>query len=474
MKQSEVLAWVVERTALRGVRYAARGRDGWQKSANGLWPLQPDAPPPDDPDAVKDAEPAPDEGGTVVDADKPLARAVREAKGTMGARQVVLALPLSRLLVQVMKFPAEMRDDLAGAVALQMDKLSPFADEDLSVSHEVLSEGENEIWVLGAAMPTVVFEEIGTALQLSKLHIARTDIASLGWFRTLCGPLNLTRPGRRVLLMDIDDGWDLVVIDHGVPVLMRGLGVIPDTETLIREITLSFMNAELEAGTLTPSEVLVISDTPPTPEQTAQITGLLGAPVHHHLPPDPDGGADGVAIRTYEEASMDLTPVVWRNAVKEARTTRRVMTGIAAAMVVWGLIMATLFSVPAVYKQMTKRTRAQSVAHAKAYKQVSDMRDRVRLIQSYMNYTNSALELLRISTELLPPEGITLYGFTYIKEEGVKIMGEADAPSIVYDYVDAVKEEPIFETVTFPAVSTTAKGKQKFDIDAKFPGVQKK
>ncbi|MCL1919695.1 MAG: hypothetical protein FWG50_01245 [Kiritimatiellaeota bacterium] len=465
------MAWVVERTALRGVRYVARGRDGWQKSGNGLWPRQQEAAPPADP-ADEAAQAAPEEG-TVVDADKPLARAVKEAKGAMGARQVVLALPLSSLLVQVMKFPSEMRDDLADAVALQMDKLSPFAGDELSVSHEVLSEGETDIWVLGAAMPAVVFEDISTALQLSKLHIARTDIASLGWFRTLCGPLNLMRPGRRVLLMDMDDGWDLIVIDHGVPVLMRGLGVIPDTETLLREITLSFMNAELEAGSLTPAEVLVVSADKPTAEQAAQITELLGAPVRHHPPPDPDGGADGVAIRTYEAAPMDLTPAVWRNAVKEARTNRRVMTGVAIAMAAWALIMGTLFSVPAVYKQMTNHTRTKSLNHAKQYKQVSDMRERVRLIQSYMSYTNSALELLRIATELLPDD-ITLYAFTYTKEEGIKISGEADAPSLVYDYVDAMKEESIFETVNFPGASTTAKGKQKFEIDAKLRGAQKK
>jgi len=265
----------------------------------------------------------------------------------------------------------------------------------------------------------------------------------------------------------------LIVIDHGVPVLMRGLGVIPDTETLIREITLSFMNAELEAGTLTPSEILVISATQPTAEQSAQITELLGAPVRHHLPPDMDGGADGVAIRTYEAATMDLTPLVWRNAVKEARTNKRVMTGVAIAMAGWALIMGTLFSVPAVYRQMTKRTRALSNAHAPAHKQVSDMRDRVRLIQSYMNYTNSALELLRISTELLPDD-ITLFAFTYDKESGIRITGEADTSSLVYDYVDAMKEEAIFETVTLTGPSTTARNKQKFDIDAKFHGTQKK
>jgi hypothetical protein len=273
--------------------------------------------------------------------------------------------------------------------------------------------------------------------------------------------------------MDMDDGWDLIVIDHGVPVLMRGLGVMPDTDTLIREITLSFMNAELEAGTLTPSEVLVISKTPPPSEQSARITELLGAPVRYSPPPSEDGGVDGVAIRTYEAATMDLTPAVWRDAVKEARLDKRVMTGVGIAFVIWLGIMATLFSVPVINEQLTKRTREHSRAHAKAFKQVAARRARVQLIQSDMDYSNSALELLRITTEILP-EGITLLSFTYSKEDGVRISGEADTPQLVYDYVEAMKAVSIFEGgVTLSGPTTTGNRKHKFDIDARFQEAKK-
>jgi hypothetical protein len=64
-------------------------------------------------------------------------------------------------------------------------------------------------------------------------------VAALGWFRSLCAPLQLGRPGRRLLLMDPDDGWELMAIDHGVPVLVRGLGALPDVASLVREMTLS-------------------------------------------------------------------------------------------------------------------------------------------------------------------------------------------------------------------------------------------
>ncbi len=465
MAKSEVIALLAESQCLRGVRFAPRGRDGWTRTGGGSWPIEV---------SQETAEPA--EGGeqqaTVVESDKPLARAMRAAKGALGARQVVIALPLSRLLVRVLKLPTEVREDLADAVALQMDKLSPFPGEELSVGYEILSESETSLWVFAAAMPAAVFEELGSALHLARLQVTRTDVSALGWFRSLCGPCQLMRPGRRVLLMDPDDGWDLLVLDHGVPVLARALGLVTDADTLVREMILSLLNAELEAGHNPVTDVLVVSKNALPAEMVQGLESLMGVPVRHMPPPSEDGGVEGVAMRTGEGASLDLTPQIWRDAVKEAHTRKQVLTGVAAAMGVWVVFMGILFSGPIVYKQMTDRIRAASKAHAKAFKQVSDSRDRVNLILSYMDRTYSPLEMLRMASGYLP-QGITLTGFNYRREDGVKISGEADVPTLVYDFKNAVTEDPLFESVSLAGPSAS-KGKHKFDIDAKFKGVTRK
>jgi hypothetical protein len=460
MAKSEIIALLAERGLLRGVRFMPRGRDGLTRTGGGVWPIE------------AAAEEAAAGEGTVVASDLPLARAVRAAKRALGARQVVIALPLSRLLVRVLKLPIEVREDLAEAVALQMDKLSPFPGEDLSVGCEILSEAETSLWVFAAAMPAAVFEELGSALKLAKLQVLRTDISALGWFRSLCGPLQLTRPGRRVLLMDPDDGWDLLVLDHGVPVLARGLGVLPDADTLVREMTLSLLNVELDAGHSPVMDVLVVSKNVPDAAMVQRLEELFGVPVRHQVPPTEDGGVEGVAHRTGEGAAMDLTPQVWRDAIKEARIRKRVLTGVAAAVAVWALFMGVLFSGPLVYKQLTERARAASKAHAKAYKQVSDTRERVNLILSYMDRTYSALEMLRMASGYLP-QGITLNGLSYKREDGIKITGEADVPTLVYEYKNAVTEDPLFETVALLGVSAS-KGKHKFEVNAKFKGVARK
>jgi hypothetical protein len=59
------------------------------------------------------------------------------------------------------------------------------------------------------------------------------------------------------------------------------------------------------------------------------------------------------------------------------------------------------------------------------------------------------------------------------REDGVKISGEADQPTLVYDFKNAVTEDPLFESVSLTGPSAS-KGKHKFDVDAKFKGVTRK
>jgi hypothetical protein len=175
-----------------------------------------------------------------------------------------------------------------------------------------------------------------------------------------------------------------------------------------------------------------------------------------------------VALRTGEGAALDLTPQVWRDQTKALRVRKRVMTGVGIALAIWAGLMGTLFAGPAVYKQLTAQVRKHSRAHAKAYRQVSDTRERVNLIESYTDRSRSSLEMLRLASTVLP-QGITLVGFTYRRDEGVKISGEADQPTVVYDFKNAVTENPLFESVGLVGPSIS-RGKHKFDVDATFKG----
>jgi len=449
---------MVSDDALYGVRFSNRGA-GLSRTGGGVWPLKADLVPDDT--AVTSIE------ETEAD-DSLLLRAVRAAKKEIGGREVVLSFPLSSLLVRVLKMPVEMRDDLADAVDLQMDKISPFEEGRVSTGYEVLSEDEDSVWVLAAAMPVAAFNEVNEALKVVGWKVVRTDIALMGWLRTFCGPFKLNGPGRRVVLTNFKGIWMLMVMNDGTLVLARSFGSMTSEDALVRELTISLLNVEVEAGSLTVVELLVVAEERPGGELFDKLRKLLGLSPEYREFPSLDGGVEGVALRSVENSVIDLTPSYWRDELREGAIRRHVSAFVAVAVGIWILLMAGMFSGPLVYKQLSKGEKNRSGTHSKEFKKVSDTRERVNLILSYTNREYSPLELLRIVSGYLP-EGITLTSFNFKKQDGIKISGEADLPTLVYQFKNLVTDDPLFETVSLTGPSAS-RGKHKFEVYAVFKG----
>lgn len=455
MVKGDFITLALEQQCVRGGKFAPAGREGINRSDSGEWPIE---------EVLLEGDEVVEPGEPEV---QPLTVALQAAEDELAERECVLALPLSKVLVRIQKMPLEVRDDLQEVMELQMDKLSPFPGEELAVGYEVLSESESDLWVCAAALPAQVFEEIGGSVEGAKLHVVRSDLSALGWLRSLYGPLKLMRSGRRVLLLNLGDGWDLLVVDGGTPVLARGLGFLSDSGDLVRELTLSLLNVELEAGPGAVVEAIVVSSEAPSDEIVDRLGELLGVEVQHVVPPDVAGGVEGVARRTVEGATLDLTPQSWRDVARESRTRKRVVIGVGIAAAIWAVLVATLYMGPFVYQKLTARTRRALALHAAAHKRVSDTRERVNLIMAYTDRTRSALELLRLTSANLPM-GVELLGFTYRRDDGVRISGEADSPTLVYELKNLLdREDEIFESVTLIGVSAS-RSRHKFDIDAKF------
>lgn len=482
-----VIVLGLEGRAVRGVRLAESGK-AFVRSAAACWPLDAalaaagEATPSADPSAAPvvpppggeaPAVPAPD-GSTaeLVEEDKPLARAFRAAKKQFHVSEIALSLPLSRLLVKVLRLPVDVRDDLDGAVSLQMDKLSPFPDEALAVGHEIVRETEKDLFVAVAALPDAVSLEIGDALTAARLRVVRTDATALGWLRSLWPKLEeKPEAGRRLVLLDLDDGWDLVVLDEGAPVVLRGLGSMSGAAELGREVTLSLMEAELGAGPRPVGDVVVCTKTAPAADVLARLAAF--GPVRTVTVDDEFGGVEGAARRAAEGATFDVTPTVWVVARQESRFKRRLAAGLAAAFGVWALVMLVLFGGPFVYGKLSDHERALSKRHAVAYRAVADMRERVKLVRRYSDHARGALEILKAVSDRLP-EGVTLTSFQYKREDGAKVSGEAEQPTQVYDFKDAMTRAGIFAQINFNGPNATRGGLHKFDVDAAFEAKEEK
>ena len=66
----------------------------------------------------------------------------------------------------------------------------------------------------------------------------------------------------------------------------------------------------------------------------------------------------------------------------------------------------------------------------------------MKLVQQYSDHARGTLEMLKAVSDRMP-EGVTLTSFNYRRGEKLSISGEADQPTVVYDFKNALAEAEI-------------------------------
>ena len=456
MPENAVMAVVLDATGLYGVGMV-RGRTGWTRGVSGEWPIC----------AAEAAEPG--AAADTAPAAAPMSIAFTQARVALDATAVVLGLPTSLLLLRVLRMPVLTREELSDAVLLQMDKLSPFPGDELSIGWEVLSETAEQITVFAAAAPDRHMQTLDQACTAAGLQIVRVDVALLAEWRMLQEHKLLAMGETRQAVLIAKSGeWDLLVLDRGVPVVARGLGAPVEDGDLARELTLSLFQAEMESGALPLEDVLVVSATAPAASVLGPIRAAVSTPVRCVTPPANATAADGLCLRTVEGATLDLTPASWRHREQSAIGQRRLVLGLSAAAGLWVALVAALLLGPFVTDQFIQLQKRRQAAIAVEFHHVDDMRTRVRLINRYKDRSGSLLESLRAICES-QPDGLDLSEITYEREKSCKVKGEAAVPALVYTFKEQLETNAPFSACKLGGVSMVAGSqRQRFEMEAIF------
>ena len=114
------------------------------------------------------------------------------------------------------------------------------------------------------------------------------------------------------------------------------------------------------------------------------------------------------------------------------RLNQRVGAGdadfLVAAIGLWALVMGVLFGYEIVYNMMRDHQKGLGKgAHAKAYREVLDMTNRVALIDRYEDRSTCALEMLKLVSDSLPAEDDVMQfdSFRFKRNESVFVRGKA-------------------------------------------------
>ncbi len=384
---------------------------------------------------------------------------------------VALALPTSQLLIRVLRLPPTDDANIGDMVRLQLEKVAPCTGEDLSVGFEVLAQEEQGVRVLGAAVPQEQLDLLAGALQQGGVNLTRIDAALLGWWRQLDA---LAHPaitnGTAVVLLEQGGEWDFILAQQGEIVQTRGFGRLPEAADLGRELMLSLLNHEMEQGAVELDAVLLVTAAEPEAAWLAAVATALARDITPQWVPRAELGAPGLGIarREGEAGRLDLVPEVWRRQAHEEARARKLRFAFVAATLLWVLLAATLYLLPRLAEQRNATIKARMAAGESNYRSVFEVRQRVRLIRSYMDRSQSPLEILRELCTIMPP-GLEFNSITYRRDESLKVAGDADQSARVYLLKDALDTIGYYQStrLTGPTLDG-ARRRYRFDIDARF------
>ena len=388
--------------------------------------------------------------------------------------EAVLALPLSRLVVKMVRVSEE--EDAVAAASGILAAISPFPDEPLTVSCETVRETEKGRVVLAAALPEGAADDIASALDAAKINVTRVDALELGELRMRWGELVNGERGtgngdRRLVLLKGVDCLSLFVLDDDQPSAVRAITSEGD---LRREVMLSLLEAEDFGGTKPLSEIVTAGD--------VDVSGLESFASVRRLETGEDRIAlalKGVEERTGEQSSLDALPESWREVLEETRFKAKLKKFLAISGGIWAFVMLVLFGVPFVFGLLTDRQKSLCKEHSRQYKSVLAMKEKVNLVRKYSDHARGALETMKMVSDLLPlPEGsdsscIELTSWNFKRKEddrtsGVRFSGEADSTALVYQFKDALADCGLFEQVDLQGPSAIKGGRQRFDMDCRF------
>lgn len=390
---------------------------------------------------------------------------------------VSLGLSSEHILLRVVDLPSTDREEMAGMIKLQLDKFSPFPEDRMAVSHEVLQTTAGGCRVLIVAAQKEAIDLAHAMCQLAGLDLRRIDADVLGWWRVLADqgaiPVNA---GRRILLMLEEAGGILIAVQQGVPVAMKAVGAIRGLSAeeyaaeISQELDAFSLAMDLEQG-VAPVNGLDFWYRDLAPELIAErLRGESGQEVQVQALdtlPSPSAGVARRMLSPPFEASLarkqeapdvvDLVPAAWRAAEDSLRVKRRLVAASILVIGLWLIAGAGFLGGFAWERHRLAALEQQMKGLQKSADEVRTMQRRARAFEQYLNRQRSALECLREVSQRLPAD-VSITAFQFKKGKNVVLRGEALTVNPIYDFKQALDQSALFPKID---MGSTQPGKRK-------------
>jgi hypothetical protein len=394
---------------------------------------------------------------------------------------ITLSLRTSELLMRTMEFPTSDPTEIAEMVGFQIDKVSPFPIDQLAISHEILSQGEETALVLMAAAKRSCIDEIGEAFETKGVNIHSIDARILGWLQLLNEQEKIVAEGCEIFILDDQIELTLVVLLGGQPIAFRSLHTHVDDPGALDELsselsyTLTMLDAQYELPA--PASIQFWNSAGRSKQLCDELAEKTELPVHHHDLAILPALSEGIVRRSLAgEAHIELIPREWIELQKRKELNRKFFLTTGTFAAIWLLVLVIFFSIYKARDIKLARTQERADEIAPAAQEALENRNKLKALKVYTDRTDSSLECLREITRMLPGGDIEFVSFKYIKGKGVTLRGTASNDDIVDNFFITLSDSALFETLKDQSVSTkTTKGIRRaiFSVTLVLPSEEK-
>lgn len=387
---------------------------------------------------------------------------------------VSVGLSGASVLLKVLELPRVEPEEMAGMVQLQVDKFSPFPVDTMVVSHEVLKEDAQTAHVLVGAAKMDVATGAGNFIEKAGVVPARMEALPLAWWHALRASREADGDGRHVYLILQENTCEMIVAEHGIPLLFRSFenssAQVADgfLDEISEGLGYTLMSLELETGHSGMAGLSIWHTEAVSAAAVQKLVSNFSCPVKSEsltkLPPPAESLARLLALNQ----GMNLLPVAIRDERRGLAFRRKLLLIALGLLGMWALVVAIFMGGFMLEKAMlNRRTREMKELKGPA-DEVREMRRRVNSIQRYTDKSHSVLECLR-ETSRLQTFGIELTQVSYRKGEAIVLSGEASEASQVYDFKNKLDTSTLFTKGNLKGPQKV-RGKETFEIELTLPG----
>ncbi len=388
---------------------------------------------------------------------------------------ITVALPSSQLLMRVLELPSSDPEEINGMVELQMDQISPFPADQLTLSYELLKETENHSRVLAVAAPRNSVDELGELFKSKHVYIRSLDAEILAWWSLLTAHSKVPTEGRVILILEEHTEFSMIVVDDGVPVCFRSLELFHDFTDesvlceIVEEMKYTLLSLEAEYGHRDECAIEFWSES----EIPKTLLNMLGeecaGQINLHDLGTLPSMAGGLALRSADRTAhhVELVPREWIELQRKKRFMQVATIASVAVLSLWLGIISITGAVFAFQKASFNHVKREAAKYSAPARAAQAAREEMVSLEKYSDRSHSALECLRGVTQTLP-NFVEITSFTYTKGNAIRLSGTGESSDLIYDYFQQLGEFELFEGVKNTKISDNT----RFSITVNLPKLE--